>query len=601
MKLGFKIYFENKTVFVPISTLTGEACGNSTVYKTKVEHADVEWIHTPHEGGVLVDMNVGSDTPLGIKRIDSIVCEVGVPEITDHITVIGRDTIENEMRFPCEFAVETEYAETAMGLYAHLDGAGFIVSGVAPFGNICASVIKKDEKGSFTYSVKTEYTEGMLSYKSLKAERAYVNESITLSHFYAMYRELQPQSSFDMPKLTGWNTWDYYGERVTAEDIFENVDALKKMPFAHKIDYIVIDAGWSKGWGEWVENEKFACGLKAVADNIREAGFIPGIWMSPLAVREDVPLFTEHRDWLCPNDKGEPFKLYNVYYLDPTHPDARKFILDNYKYQYDAGYRLFKMDYIEAILKVKSFYDKDAKPYDILAKMVEDVKAYTGPDAVILGCSLPLECGADIAPSMRLGLDIHNHFPHVESIARSIAWSSVYNNKITRVDPDFLVVRGVETSNEPIFYLSGKRNEHYARPRAKQTAGDRRALIWCHGDQFSAVEAETWASLVAISGGNIFLSDRMSVLNDRGIGIIDNAFRLAGDDLVPEYLHDDYRVPSLWKGDKAFVIVNWENIPRKLTVSGVDKAFVSDKKFTRSGDSVTVTLLPHESFAGIYT
>jgi hypothetical protein len=87
MKLGFKIYFENKTVYVPMSALEGETRGEVTVYKTKVEGADVEWIHTAEKNGAFVEMNVSSDSPLGIKRIDSVVCEVGVPGITDHIAV----------------------------------------------------------------------------------------------------------------------------------------------------------------------------------------------------------------------------------------------------------------------------------------------------------------------------------------------------------------------------------------------------------------------------------------------------------------------------------------------------------------------------------
>jgi len=105
---------------------------------------------------------------------------------------------------------------------------------------------------------------------------------------------------------------------------------------------------------------------------------------------------------------------------------------------------------------------------------------------------------------------------------------------------------------------------------------------------------------VAVSGGNIFLSDRMSVLNERGIKIIENAFKIAGDSLEPAYLEDDYRQPSLWKGDKAVVIVNWEEMPRTMTVSGIDKKLISDKPFTQKGDKVTVTLLPHESFAALY-
>lgn len=600
MELGFRIYFEKETAFVSQSSLVGETDGGVTVYKTRVDHVNVEWKHTKHAGGLLVDLKVSSDRPLGISRIDSLVLSLEKPAATDRISVLGRDTVLNEIRFSHELAVDTEYCETAMGCYKSLDQNGLIVAGIAPFQNICKAVCKKDGAGKFTFSVKTEYTEGMLRSTELVTERAYLNENVTIARFFEDYRDLLPQSTFPMPKLIGWNTWDYYLDRVKAEDIFENLAALRGMPFADLLDYVVIDDGWQKGWGDWRENEKFACGLKAVADGIREAGFIPGIWMTPVGIRDDVRVFQEHRDWLCRDERGELLQSMGLYYLDPTHPEARRFILENYQYQYDAGYRLFKMDYVSPLLEVKRFFDPTASPYGVLGQLVEDVKACTGPDIVILGCSLPLECGADIAPSMRIGLDIHNHFSHVRAIARSISWSSVYNKKTTRIDPDFLIVRGEETSNEPMTVEGDKPNRFLAPPRAKQTDKDRMKLIWRHGDQFNAIEAQTWANLVAISGGNIFLSDRMSALNERGIQIIENAFRIAGERLTPVYLPDDYRQPSLWKGDRALVIVNWEEYPRTLTVRGIDKALASDKPFTQTGDGISVTLLPHESFSALY-
>ncbi len=597
--LSFRLYFAEKTVTVSAADLQGEVCGDVTVYRASVDNAEVTWTHTPYAGGILVDLSVSSNVPLGIRRIDSVVCNPCFPKMTDHIALIGRATTENEIRFPSELGVNTEYCETAMGWYEDLSLSGSLVAGVSPFRNICAATACKGEDGCVTFCVKTEYTKSLQQATRLDAERAYVNQAVSIDEFYTLYRDLLPQSSFPMPKLTGWNTWDYYLDRVTAEDVFENVEALKTMSFADRLDYIVIDDGWQKGWGDWVENEKFSCGLSEVARRIREAGFIPGIWMTPVGVRDDVAVFRAHPEWFCRGEDGELFETSGLYYLDPTHPDARQFILDAYLYQYRAGFRLFKMDYVSPLLEIKDFYDKTATPYGVLADLVNDVKAYTGPDVVILGCSLPLECGADIAPSMRLGLDIHNHFSHVKAIARSIAWSSVYNNKITRVDPDFLVVRGEETADEPLIW-EGDRNDYPAPPRAKQTSKDRMKLIWRHGDQFNALEAETWANLVALSGGNIFLSDRMSVLNERGIQIIENAFRLAGESLRPKYLSDDYRNPSVFLGDKALVVVNWEEIPRTVTVPGIETPLCSEKPFDLTDKQLTVTLLPHESFAAIY-
>jgi hypothetical protein len=221
--------------------------------------------------------------------------------------------------------------------------------------------------------------------------------------------------------------------------------------------------------------------------------------MAPVAVKPDTPIFQEHPEWFCRGTDGELLCRVRMYYLDPTHPDVRKFILDNYRYQYRAGFKLFKIDFLSPLLDAKSFYDKNATPYGVIADLIADVKACTGPDVVVLGCSLPPECGADIAPSMRIGLDTHNYFPHVASISRTIAWAWMYNNKVTRIDPDFLVVRGEETSTEaPDTTID---NHYYIPPRHKQTDTDRFGVIWRNGEQFNAIEAETWANMVAISGG----------------------------------------------------------------------------------------------------
>ena len=78
----------------------------------------------------------------------------------------------------------------------------------------------------------------------------------------------------------------------------------------------------------------------------------------------------------------------------PTHPEVEAFVMENYRYQYRCGYRLFKIDYVSAMLKVKVFHDPSATPYGVLNTLMQKIQEATGPDAVLLGCSLPPECGA---------------------------------------------------------------------------------------------------------------------------------------------------------------------------------------------------------------
>ncbi len=593
MKIGFKLYFKDRTVFVGRDSLESVCIENKKIYKTKVDGAEVIWSFEKYGNGDIVSLSVKGDKPLGIMRIDSVVFDIDVPRKTDRIVFLGRAFLGNETRYPWELGENIEYPIDCLAHLEDLTAKGPVLAGISPFRNVYASVALKNTDGSFTFSAKTEYTVDMLEDKELSAEKVLFLSNSSLDELFDLYRPLLPISKFSMPKLTGWNSWDYYLDNVNADDVMENADALSKMPFSDKLDYIVIDDGWQKDWGIWRENDKFSCGLKGVADRIKKAGFLPGIWMAPLAVKKSLPMFSEHRDWLCHNEG-------DMYYIDPTIPEAEKFILDNYRYQYEAGFRLFKMDYVSPLLKVKKFYDKKATAYSALSRLVERVKECTGPDAVVLGCSLPVECGPDVAPSMRISVDIHNFFPHVERIAQAMQWAWMFNNRITRIDVDFLVVRGDETSDDDELWKYIGRNNFVPPPRYKQTDDDRMKSFWRHGDMFNALEAETWANLVCISGGNIFMSDRMSRLNSLGIDIIDRSFKLAGEEVRPVFQKNDKRIASLWKGDKGVLLINWEDTPRTLIIDKVDCPIGSDKEFLLENGRLTVSLLPHESFAAVY-
>ena len=69
---------------------------------------------------------------------------------------------------------------------------------------------------------------------------------------------------------------------------------------------------------------------------------------------------------------------------------------------------------------------------------------------------------------------------------------------------------------------------------------------------------------------------------------------------MPGYLPDETRNPSVFLGDRAMLVVNWEDIPRKISVPCVGRELISDKSFTLADGRLTVSLLPHESFAGTY-
>ncbi len=511
MDYVIRLYFANGTFSLPLSEMQKAERGDLTAYSARINDIEVTCEVRSTPNGSVMSAELRGNSSLDLKRIDFPVFSLSPKGKTDRFLFFGNNMHHCTHRYPCELGEGIEYAADCTGLFPTLSGSGMAMAMVAPFTNTVGAGVKR-EGDRYEFFAKTEFTEGKRAECYLSSEKVFLSELISVEKLQSVYREMLPQSGFPMPRLTGWNTWDYYLNRVTPEDIFENIEALKNMPFADKLNYIVIDDGWQKEWGEWVENVKFACGLDTVASRIKECGFIPGIWASPLLMKECCGGFAERKHWFCLDEKGEFIRSEGrTCLIDPTVPEAREFILDIYRRLYAHGYRLFKIDYLSPLLKVKSFYDNTATPYSALRSLIKDVKAATGEDTVILGCSLPVQCGADIAPSMRIGVDIHNHFSHVKWIAEILSWTWMYNNRCTRIDPDFLVVRGLETADEPLIW-EGAPNYTSPKRMADMTDLDLFRSRWRQGDQFNALEAETWAYLVALSGGNIFLSDKMSVL-----------------------------------------------------------------------------------------
>ena len=178
-----------------------------------------------------------------------------------------------------------------------------------------------------------------------------------------------------------------------------------------------------------------------------------------------------------------------------------------------------------------------------------------------------------------------------------MSWRTVVISSRCKLDTKmgYMVVRGEETSTEPLQWEGG-RNDFVPPPKALETDKDCMKRHWRHGDQFTALEAETWANLVAVCGGNIFLSDRMSKLNERGISIIEKALAAAGNQGRPRFLKTDLRLPSVRTNKKNLLVINWEDEACEKVVEAVEGQWQSKKPFSLENGCLKVQLKAHESF-----
>lgn len=120
-----------------------------------------------------------------------------------------------------------------------------------------------------------------------------------LNDGYSAGCKAQPPIEHDLPIL--YNDWCLAWGTPTQELVEATVRRLAGTP----VKYYIIDAGWyagkdgnwERGQGDWIANDsQFPNGLKPVADAIREAGMIPGLWFECEVAGSDSAAFslTDH-------------------------------------------------------------------------------------------------------------------------------------------------------------------------------------------------------------------------------------------------------------------------------------------------------------------
>ncbi len=156
-----------------------------------------------------------------------------------------------------------------------------------------------------------------------------------------------PPSEEEMPVLFNeyCTTWGCPSE--------ENIGAILQNLQGLPIDYFVIDCGWykpdDKGWcnaiGDWVPSKSlFPAGIGRVAQTIRNAGMVPGIWFEFENVGRDSAAFWRedlllHRDGFAITSKNRRF-------LDLRTEEVQRYLETRFLGMLkDNGFGYLKIDY----------------------------------------------------------------------------------------------------------------------------------------------------------------------------------------------------------------------------------------------------------------
>lgn len=356
---------------------------------------------------------------------------------------------------------------------------------------------------------------------------------------------------------TGWCSYYFYYGQETEGDIIENASFLAEHRDSLPVEYIQIDDGWQKARGDWLESnqKKFPHGMKWLAERISERGFKPGVWMAPFLVSEKTSVYRRHFDWLLRDAAGELLRMGNDCVLDPSHPEALKWLSDCLKVIKSWGYSYFKLDFMMvATCHGAQYYDKSVSRLQAYRLGLKTIRDAVGEDAFLLGGTSLLFPNTGLVNGCRISTDVtpfwcrEGHTPEspaIFNVCRNIINRGYLHKRLWINDPDCLIVR-----------------EEHQREKYKDVPS------------LTLEEVKMLATAMIMSGGAFFLGDRMTTLSEQRLAILNKVFELMDETAAFPVDRMDGEIPRVWfkgrTGDGSaphlLAVFNWRDSATSVLV-----------------------------------
>lgn len=395
----------------------------------------------------------------------------------------------------------------------------------------------------------------------------------------------------DFAKPIGWSTWDYYFTDANEDDVKANVDFISSDDtLKEKIRYIALDDGWQQREGDWKSGIRYPSGLKSLCAYINDKGMEAGIWIAPTRLHFLCATVMRRNEFLVRNDDGDPIMDEDMYVLDPTHPDGEKFLRETFEYIKESGFTFVKLDFVSNLLKVERFYDKSAGPYDALKKLFGLARECLGENCHIMGCSLPYLIGYGLADSRRSGVDIHNTYKHLKKCFEMACHQLPSNERVYRLDLDYLVVRGKETSDDDKTNVLNPKQNFYVKTPVE-------TFRWRDGADFTITEAKLWCAIMLVTGSSVFLGDNLTKLNEKGLDLIKRVLNNVDFHSAKPRISSSEGIPEVWEKENLLTVFNFSDEQKTYMVNaenGNYQDIFTDDTYEITTNTLTLKINPHD-------
>ncbi len=378
------------------------------------------------------------------------------------------------------------FFEEAISLYREPDRKGIVIGPVGPGvshvnlncrvdnGNILLEIVSSMDE------ILLDPSETRVSEEVLILQKPYKEALTTLFSWMAETHYARKKRD----PIFGWCSWYDRYTNIDQEHILRITETIKSQREVLPFQVIQIDHGWHGPFGDWDENEKFSLGMDHIAEKIRDAGAIPGIWLAPVVCDIEKP-----EDWFQTPEGG---------FLDPTHPEVEEFILSTVRTAKEQGYRYFKFDY--NYLKDFRPFNQKMTHFEVMRHLFRLYREAIGEESYMLACGAPTRPVIGIADANRIAWDAiarWKSFPLADDGIPTlptdifdgiynIAGSAVMNNIIYHNDPD-------------VAYMLPRAESHIWQGPKEDFDPDIHGLKW--------PGLQTWNSYVGLLGGMALVSE----------------------------------------------------------------------------------------------
>ncbi len=483
----------------------------------------------------------------------------------------------------CTFDMRGGAKTTGLVANQSVVGADYVAykSGVSDYGVLGVisyehyfSTVELNQNGSFKlYANPNEH------WMDLEVIKLQEGDSISTDNFAVVYgknadvlslygKEIKrEQKAKNRKKSTsGWCSWYYYGTQISQDIILENAHAIKNQNL--DFDYIQIDDGWQMAMGDWEANERFSSGMKKLADDIKELGFKPAIWVAPFFFAKESQTFIKHKDWFIDGGNTK-FPM-----IDYSKKAPREWLRKLFsKLSRVWGYRYIKVDLVLQKLGMNGFEQKGFSALNNFRQALEIMRKAVTKDTVILTCTSPIGASSGLVDSVRTGPDITGTWDSLKNTAQK-SIKRYFVNEYLVPDPDCLLVRTAKNEDEGAF----------------------RSCIR------TDVENDTFTTFVSVMGGAMLSSDKIKLLDKNEIDKIKRMFPLNQKTATPLDIFER-DIPSIfYYGKKGlfemYALINWEDFEQTFTIKRRFESPVYTyygKEIIDDVKDIQITLKPHAS------